>query len=68
MHAQPIPVGTRVTVRLPPPGASQKVKPAAVSPREPRERAGMYWGYTVRMARSLSAVWSECPFDGGYGA
>ena len=38
----------------------------AVSPREPREVAGLYWGYSVRLAPSLSAVWSECPYEGGY--
>lgn len=57
-----LPTGTRVTVRL-----GQKGKPgAAVSPREPRERCGLHWGYTVRMATSLPAVWAECPFEEGY--
>lgn len=32
----------------------------------PREEAGYYWGYSVRSAPSLSAVLTECPFDGGY--
>ena len=60
-----LPAGTRVTVRLPP--VSAKGRPgAAVSPREPREVGGLYWGYSVRLAPSLSAVWSDCPFETGY--
>ena len=27
---------------------------------------GFYWGYAVRLADSLSAVFSKCPFEGGY--
>jgi methyltransferase len=34
-----------------------------VSPRAQTETDGTYWGYTVRMASSLQAVWDECPFD-----
>lgn len=34
----------------------------AVSPSEPREKAGLYWGYSVRLAASFSAVFTECPF------
>ena len=26
----------------------------------------MYWGYEVRLAKNLAAVWSECPHHGGY--
>jgi predicted SPOUT superfamily RNA methylase MTH1 len=32
----------------------------------PREEGGYYWGYQVRKAPSLSAVFSDCEFDGGY--
>jgi predicted SPOUT superfamily RNA methylase MTH1 len=32
----------------------------------PREEAGYYWGYTVRRAASLSAVFSECEYPEGY--
>jgi predicted SPOUT superfamily RNA methylase MTH1 len=32
----------------------------------PREEAGYYWGYTVRRAASLSAVFSECEYPAGY--
>ena len=37
-----------------------------VAPSVPREEEGYYWGYSVRPAGSLSAVLTECPFDGGY--
>lgn len=55
-----LPERTRVTVRLHHDGA-QSVHPSA-----PRAEAGYYWGYYVRRCRSLSAVFTECPFDGGY--
>lgn len=32
----------------------------------PSEVGGYYWGYRVRRCRSLSAVFTECPFPGGY--
>lgn len=60
-----LPPGTRVTVRMP--DAAAKGSPAVVvPPREPREAMGLHWGYSVRMAKDLLAVWSECPFSGGY--
>jgi predicted SPOUT superfamily RNA methylase MTH1 len=37
-----------------------------VPPEEPREKAGLYWGYTVRHTSCLSAVFTDCPFMGGY--
>jgi len=37
-----------------------------VSPDEPRQKAGLYWGYTTRIARGISSVVSESPFQGGY--
>ena len=33
---------------------------------DPRERAGLYWGYLTRMAPSLAALREQCPFSGGY--
>jgi predicted SPOUT superfamily RNA methylase MTH1 len=33
-----------------------------VPPEEPREKAGLYWGYTVRHTSCLSAVFTNCPF------
>lgn len=32
----------------------------------PREEGGYYWGYTVRRAPSLSAVFAECEYPNGY--
>lgn len=60
-----LPAGTRVTVRMPDPSAKGGVG-VVVPPREPREKMGIHWGYSVRMAKDLPAVWSECPFSGGY--
>ncbi|CAM6028131.1 unnamed protein product [Sphagnum balticum] len=37
-----------------------------VPPEEPREKAGLYWGYTVRHTSCLSAIFNDCPFMGGY--
>ena len=63
---QQLPVGTRVTVRMPATNSSNARAASVVPPREPREAAGMYWGYDVRLARGLAAVWSECPYEDGY--
>ncbi|KIV89292.1 hypothetical protein PV10_08870 [Exophiala mesophila] len=60
---QDIPPGTRVTLRL---DSSDSTAASAVSPSTPREESGYYWGYTVRSCDSLSNVFTECPFDGGY--
>ena len=59
---------TRVTIKLdiPREDDEQTVEGQAVSPDAPREEAGYYWGYSVRQASSLSNVFTECPFDGGY--
>lgn len=38
-----------------------------VSPSAPREDDGTYWGFTTRLADSISGVFEECPFsDDGY--
>lgn len=63
---------TRVTVKLasetrPRSFGTSSSEPAdVVSPNAPREEAGYYWGYATRQASSLSAVFTECPYDGGY--
>lgn len=57
-----IPPGTRVTLKL----DSKSLNADALSPAEPREQSGYYWGYTVRRCAALSSVFTECPFDGGY--
>uniref|UniRef100_A0A8C4Q2A5 28S rRNA (uridine-N(3))-methyltransferase n=1 Tax=Eptatretus burgeri TaxID=7764 RepID=A0A8C4Q2A5_EPTBU len=57
-HLQP---GVRVTVKM-----DKGTKGHAVSPRAPHTDAGLYWGYSVRLAPSLSCVMTECPYSGGY--
>jgi predicted SPOUT superfamily RNA methylase MTH1 len=57
-----IPENTRVTLRLGPTNEECE----AVAPTAPREESGYYWGYTVRKCSSLSTVFTECSFDGGY--
>ncbi|NXW03329.1 CI114 methyltransferase, partial [Fregetta grallaria] len=41
-------------------------KGTVVSSHHPRTVSGLYWGYSVRLASCLSAVFSECPFKEGY--
>lgn len=60
---------TRVTVRLLQSvgtGAGGLLESEAVAPSTPREQAGYYWGYSVRQAGSLSAIFTESPFESGY--
>lgn len=68
-----IPENTRVTVKFKP-GAEEaakdpnveEIKADPVSPDEPREEGGYYWGFNVRRAGSLSEVFTECAYEGGY--
>lgn len=63
-----IPPNTRVTLKFTD-GIESNNSPSsvqAVSPSTPREEGGYFWGYNVRPASSLSAVFTECPFAGGY--
>ncbi|XP_066995249.1 putative methyltransferase C9orf114 [Anabrus simplex] len=59
--------GLRVTVKLLPsqPG-SRKLHGVVVSPHLPRASIGVYWGYSVRVASSLSSVFSQAPYSNGY--
>lgn len=34
----------------------------AVAPSEPREKEGLYWGYTVRVADSLTQIFTQSPY------
>lgn len=66
-----VPANTRLTVKFkdahkPTDDSNTEPMATAVAPSAPREEAGYYWGYSVRSASSLSAVLTECPFDGGY--
>ena len=77
-------VSTRVTVRMPEDGypIRQCSSPSSssiscslptiaariVPPSTPTSESGLYWGYQVRLADSLAAVFSESPYaaEGGY--
>ena len=66
-----IPPNTRVTLKFSKITTSSDLQSpslsaAAVAPSAPREEAGYYWGYTIRPASSLSTVFTEAPFSGGY--
>lgn len=66
-----IPPNTRLTLKFPNASApadlqSFEAVAEAVAPSSPREEAGYYWGYTVRSASSLSTIFTESPYDGGY--
>ncbi|XP_041368516.1 putative methyltransferase C9orf114 [Gigantopelta aegis] len=59
--------GVRVTVKLDTTQEDKKMrKGTVVAPSTPRTSAGLYWGYSVRLALSLGAVFSECPYKHGY--
>lgn len=68
-----IPPNTRVTLKFDANAEdaskdlnSAEIKAEAVNPDEPREDSGYFWGYNVRKAGSLSEVFTECTYDGGY--
>ncbi|KAJ6446849.1 deoxyribose-phosphate aldolase [Purpureocillium lavendulum] len=58
-----IPPKTRVTLLF---SEDESKGPVCVNPAAPREEGGYYWGYTVRRASSLSNVFTESPYEGGY--
>jgi hypothetical protein len=43
--------------------AGHQIKGRVVSPSVPREENGTYWGQTVCMASTITAVMDECPFE-----
>nr|CAD2177943.1 unnamed protein product [Meloidogyne enterolobii] len=51
-----IPPNTRVTLKIEEPEGSKKLKGYLTSPKQIREEAGIYWGYSVRIAKCLSEV------------
>jgi predicted SPOUT superfamily RNA methylase MTH1 len=59
-----IPANTRITIKFRSRDLTGGADP--VNPSAPREEAGYYWGYSVRRCASLSDVFTECPFEGGY--
>ncbi|KAM8827800.1 putative methyltransferase C9orf114 homolog [Spinachia spinachia] len=60
--------GLRVTVKLNKTQhqESKLCKGAVVAPHLPRTQGGLYWGYSVRLASCLSAVFTESPHEEGY--
>ncbi|XP_063707951.1 putative methyltransferase C9orf114 homolog [Culicoides brevitarsis] len=58
----------RVTVKLDPGQdlKSKKLRGSIVAPSQPRKETGIYWGYSVRIAASLTDVFTKCPYDDGY--
>lgn len=59
--------GVRVTVKMLEQNPERKkLKGTVVSPSTPRTEAGLYWGYSVRVASGLGDVFTACPYKGGY--
>lgn len=59
--------GLRVTVKIPPNQTNpKKIKGIVVPPNVPRAETGIYWGYTVRLAKNLTEVLTDCQYKGGY--
>lgn len=57
----------RVTIKLiPNSNDSKRQSGIVVAPSTPKNEAGIYWGYTVRNAESISEVFTKCPYSGGY--
>ncbi len=68
-----VPEKTRVTLKFSENAEAANKDPQAeliraepVNPNDPREEAGYYWGFNVRKAGSLSEVFTECAYEGGY--
>ncbi|XP_074546270.1 putative methyltransferase C9orf114 homolog [Halichoeres trimaculatus] len=60
--------GLRVTVQLSDTQnqESKLFQGVVVAPHVPRTEGGLYWGYSVRLASCLSAVFTESPYKDGY--
>ncbi|KAL6262620.1 hypothetical protein P5V15_005413 [Pogonomyrmex californicus] len=59
--------GLRVTVKIPENQQNRKkLKGIVVPPNIPRAETGIYWGYTVRLAKNLTEVLINCQYKGGY--
>lgn len=58
----------RVTVKLEPNQdlKSKKIRGTIVSPLQPRLETGVYWGYTVRLAKSFSEIFTKSEYSSGY--
>ncbi|EFN83616.1 Uncharacterized protein C9orf114-like protein [Harpegnathos saltator] len=59
--------GLRVTVKIPPNQPnSKKLNGIVVPPNVPRAETGTYWGYTVKLAKNLTEVITNCQCKDGY--
>ncbi|XP_014246028.1 putative methyltransferase C9orf114 homolog [Cimex lectularius] len=59
--------GLRVTVKLPTKSEeTSKCTGIAVPPTQPKDDLGLYWGYEVRLAKSLGKVFTDCKHKKGY--
>lgn len=59
--------GSRCTVKLDTKTIdTKKLKGVVVNPEAPRKTTGVYWGYKVRLAKTLSQIFSQCPYKDGY--
>lgn len=60
--------GLRVTVKLEPDQnlKAKKIRGTIVSPQQPRLETGVYWGYTVRIAKSFSDIFTKSDYENGY--
>lgn len=60
--------GLRVTVKLDPNQdlKSKKIRGKIVSPLQPRLETGVYWGYTVRIAKTFSDIFTKSVYANGY--
>lgn len=59
-------VGDEPNAQFQPDYSETMIMGKVVSPEAPREEAGLYWGFRVRLALRTSAVFSECPYKAGY--
>jgi len=58
------PQPTQMTLQQPGLGSGQQVLFGQLAkPSSPWETEGTYWGYTTRLATSLSQVFQDCPFE-----
>lgn len=59
--------GLRVTVKIPPDQPNpKKLKATVVPPNVPRTETGIYWGYTVKLAKSFAELLTNCQYKSGY--
>jgi predicted SPOUT superfamily RNA methylase MTH1 len=60
--------GMRVTVKMDSYNKNGRsyLMGSACRPTKPRQEAGIFWGFQIRIASTLNSVFSECPYEEGY--